>query len=122
MKRIIIIVFFVIVLFICFGVPKYIELNNLSIIDKVNIQCSKDMFFISLREIQPIKDDNGIRYKYVYYKENINDIGNIKTYYYNKYKKNFYYNKIKTITTNCNNTDLIKNEFKIDTKKIKKLG
>ena len=46
-------------------IPKYKELNHLKIIDKITINCDG----VILREVIPSKDNNGIKYKYKYYKE-----------------------------------------------------
>lgn len=60
---------------------KYIELNDLKIIDRITIKCNK----IILREAIPIRDDNGIEYKYKYYK--INNLNSINNNYYTKRAK-----------------------------------
>ena len=60
---------------------KYIELNDLKIIDRITIKCNK----IILREVIPIRDDNGIEYKYKYYK--INNLNSINNNYYTKRAK-----------------------------------
>ena len=93
MKRtlIIIILLFIISLFV--HVPKYIELNDLIIIDKININCSNKT--IIYREIIPYKDNNSISYKYKNYKYSYNEVNK----FFNK--KNIYYQKAKIRFKNC---------------------
>lgn len=86
----IIILLFIISLFI--HIPDYIELNDLIIIDKINIDCSSKT--IKYREIIPYKDNNSISYKYKNYKYSYNEVNK----FFNK--KNIYYKKAK-IKWNC---------------------
>ncbi len=77
MKKTIIlfIIFIVISLFI--KIPKYMELNNIKIIDRVYVYCD----YYKLREVLLDKDD--LIFEYKYYKENkINK----NTYYIDKDK------------------------------------
>ncbi|MBQ9019103.1 MAG: hypothetical protein IJ097_02165 [Bacilli bacterium] len=61
-----IILFIILFIFSLFvKLPKYRELNNLKIIDKLIIKCDK----VILREIVPTRDDNGIEYEYKYHIE-----------------------------------------------------
>lgn len=84
--------------------PKYNELNNIIIIDKITISCNNNQI-IKLREIKPQKESNKISYKYKTYKINTNDINNLNIKLKNKYKKNFYYKKAKIINI-CKNKEL----------------
>ncbi len=93
---------------ILFVVPKYNELNNLTIIDKINIKCYKNQYQIILREKKITKNENGITYKYNYYKNNLYNINNIRKEFKNKYHKNFYYQKIKKYETSCVDKNTIK--------------
>jgi len=74
------IILFLILLIFSFLIkqPKYIELNNLHIIDKITIYCDKTIY----REIIPNKDNNGLKYNYKYH---------------NKLNKNYYTKKAKVI-------------------------
>lgn len=65
MKNTIILFVILFILSLFVKLPKYRELNYLKIIDKVTFYCD----YISLREVIPTKDDNGIEYNYKYYKE-----------------------------------------------------
>jgi hypothetical protein len=60
-----IILFIILFIFSLFvKLPKYRELNDLKIIDKITIYCDKTIY----REIIPTRDDNGIEYNYKYHK------------------------------------------------------
>ena len=120
MKKNLIILLIIILISTFIKIPKYIELNNLTIIDKVKIKCNDNNKTIILREIKPIKTDNGITYKYNYYKNNVEDISKIKKTYEEKYHKKFYYDKVKYLSTNCNDINIIKEKLNINPKKIKK--
>lgn len=111
----------IIILFLIFfiKIPKYRELNNLIIVDKIYITCNNN-YTIYLREIIPIKEDNGITYEYKIYKGNNNNLStalkNIK-----RTNKNIYLNKVKNITTNCNNINKLFNK-KIKKKSLNKIN
>lgn len=81
----IIILLFIISLFV--HIPNYLELNDLIIIDKIDIDCKNKT--INYNEVIPYKDNNGIDYKYKehsYKYENINEFFNMKNIYYKKAK------------------------------------
>ena len=112
MKRIILILLIILELFII-KIPKYEELNNLVIIKEIAVEYSKDKYTIYLKEIIPIKANQGINYKYKIYKETSTSIKKAYNKIVSKTKKKLYLNKAKTLTTNIKNTDKIKNELKI---------
>lgn len=112
MKRIILILLIILELFII-KIPKYEELNNLVIIKEIAVEYSKDKYTIYLKEIIPIKANQGINYKYKIYKETSTSIKKAYNKIVSKTKKKLYLNKVKTLTTNIKNTDKIKNELKI---------
>ena len=60
MKKYILLIFIFIILSIFIKVPKYNELNNIKIIDKVYVYCDS----YKLREILLDKDDLTFEYKY----------------------------------------------------------
>ena len=117
MKRIILILLIILELFII-KIPKYEELNNLVIIKEIAVEYSKDKYTIYLKEIIPIKANQGINYKYKIYKETSTSIKKAYNKIVSKTKKKLYLNKVKTLTTNIKNTDKIKNELKIKPKSI----
>lgn len=83
MKKIILLIIILIpLLFI--KIPKYKELNHLIIIEKIGFDCSNNTIY--LKEIIPLKDDNGIEYKYIIHKYNNNFNSLLKNdkYYLNK--------------------------------------
>lgn len=112
MKRIILILLIILELFII-KIPKYEELNNLVIIKEIAVEYNKDKYTIYLKEIIPIKANQGINYKYKIYKETSTSIKKAYNKIVSKTKKKLYLNKVKTLTTNIKNTDKIKNELKI---------
>ena len=108
MKKVILLIIIIVpLLFI--KIPKYKELNHLIIIEKVGIDCSNDNIY--LKEIIPLKDDNGIEYKYRIYRYNnkLNDLLKDNRYYLNK----------DLLITNCSNYNKYFNKI-IYVKNIKK--
>ena len=63
MKKYILLIIIFIILSIFIKIPKYKELNNIKIIDKVYVYCD----YYKLREVLLDKDD--YNYEYKYYKE-----------------------------------------------------
>lgn len=110
MKKIILIILIIIPL-LMIKIPKYRELNHLKIISSVGIDCINNKVY--LKEIIPIKDDNGIEYKYKLYE--FNDLGKVIK------SKKYYIKKTTKVITNCQ-SNKIPNYFKNITykKKIKK--
>ena len=94
MRKIIIILS---VLLFSLFVPKYVELNNLIIIDKIEIKYT-NKYYVRLREILPIRDNNGINYTYNTYKYTFSDIDEMNKFFYNK--KRFYLDKVKSLYIN----------------------
>ena len=87
MKKTIFIIILLFIISIFIHIPDYLELNNLIIIDKINIDCKNKT--IKYTEIIPYKDNNSINYKYeehTYIYNDINDFYNIKNIYYKKAK------------------------------------
>ena len=119
MKKIIILLLVFLFIGLLFNIPKYNELNNIVIIDKIKIDCSNDIDIL-LREVNPVKTDNGITYNYTYYKNNIKNINMFKSSFTNKYHKSFYYNKVKILESNCNDIDRITSSINVKPNKIKK--
>ena len=90
MKKIIIIT---IILFWYFFIPKYNELNNIILIDKITIKHIGNKYNIILREKYLTKEENNLKYKYKYYYDTIENINNINKLY----NKKFYLKKAKYI-------------------------
>ena len=94
-------------------IPEYNELNNLAIIDRIYISCNNN-YNVKLREIIPIKDNNGIKYEYKYYKGNGNNIYSIIKNIDEKTKKKLFYKHVENIYSKCINKkeilDILKNK------------
>ena len=99
-------------------IPNYVELNNLAIIENIEVECLNNSYKIRLKEIIPIKDDNGIEYDNKYYEEEGKSLKQIKKLFKDKNNKKIYYQRIKSIKTNCKTTDSIKKTFDINPKTI----
>lgn len=117
MKKKILILLIIIELFII-KIPKYEELNNLAIIKEIAIEYKENKYTIYLKEIIPIKDNQGINYKYKIYKETSSTIKKAYNKIKNKTKKKIYLNKVQKLKTNIKNTNKIKNELQIKPKSI----
>ena len=90
MKKIIMIT---IILIGYFFIPKYNELNNIILIDKITIKHIDNKYNIVLREKYLTKEENNLKYKYKYYYDTIENINNINKLY----NKKFYLKKAKYI-------------------------
>lgn len=78
MKRYIILII-ILFLSIFVKIPRYIELNDLKIIESIN--CDKDYYY--LKEIIPIRNNNGIEYE-----KKIHKVKDIDDKYFIKYAVN----------------------------------
>ena len=67
MKKYLILIIILIIISLFIKIPKYRELNNIKIIDKIYVYCD----YYKLREILLDKDDYNYEYKY-YNEKNIN--------------------------------------------------
>ena len=115
MKKILVSTFLLIILFIYF-VPKYNELNNIMIIDKVKVIKDNNTYNITFREVIPKRNNNGIIYTYKYQAKFNNINKAIKKKKKNTNKK-LYLSKVKSLITNIN-SDLIINTYHIKPKNI----
>ena len=93
MKKTIIIIILLFIISLFIHIPNYIELNNLIIIDKINIDCKNKT--INYSEVIPYKDNNTINYKYKEYTYKYNNIDEFFK------MKNIYYKKAKINKNNC---------------------
>ena len=99
MKKYLFIILLIILSFFI-KIPKYIELNDLKIIEKVYFDCDKDIYYLT--EVIPIRDDNGIEYNRKKYKLKYNDITN-----------KYFLRDVKKISSNCLDEKEIKKQLKI---------
>lgn len=112
MKKYILMFIFVFILSFFIKIPKYVELNEIKIIKKIEVNCI-NKYSILLVEIEPIKKDNGISYKYKkYHKIGNNFINTIKSIEKSN-KKYFYYKSAKLKINGCKNKKEIENYFSI---------
>ncbi|MBO5120913.1 MAG: hypothetical protein J6C28_04450 [Bacilli bacterium] len=115
MKKIILIILIVLELSII-KIPSYKELNNLAIIEEIKVIKENNKYTITLKEIIPIKENDGINYKYKYYKESSNSITDTINKLNNQTKKKLYLKKAKSLTTNIINSNNIIKELDIKPK------
>ena len=115
MKKYILITLLIITLF-SIKIPKYVELNDLMIIDDIGIDCT-DKYTLYFREIVPRRDDNGLEYNYKIHKTTSNNLNNAYEEMLKKNKK-IYLKDINRIITNCKK-DKISKFFNIKIDKIK---
>ena len=100
MKRTSIIVGILILLKLVLPLKPYVELNNLKIVEKIEVNCKKEYQITYIEKI-PKKEDNGIEYEKKKYqisskslKEGLKEI---------EKKKHFYIKEAKIEIRNCNN-------------------
>ena len=117
MKKLLLIAIIVLELSII-PIPQYKELNNLAIIEDIKVIKTRNKYTITLKEIIPIKENNGINYKYKYYQDSSNTIKDAIYKLNNKTKKKLYLKKVKSLTTNIINSNNIIKELDIKPKTI----
>lgn len=104
MKKIWIILLFIIGIIIYNLNPPYKELNQIKIIKKVIIKCENKSYKIELIEVIPTRKDNDIQYKKEKHTIYANHIEEIKE----KLNNNNYYYPKKNIESNCLSKEKIK--------------
>lgn len=115
-KLIIFSVFVIISLFL--PIPSYVELNDLAIIYGVGVSCEQEEVNLYLKEVIPVKAEQGIEYQYHYYQSSGKDIQLSYEKLNSKIKKKLYLNKAKFLVTNCKTTESIINELRLKDVKI----
>lgn len=101
-----------------FKIPKYVELNDLAIIQGVGYSCHDGNKILYLKEIIPIKGDAGLEYQYEYYQEQGEKFNNLVQKTENHTKKKIYLSKVKFVVTNCDISKDVEEELKKDDIKI----
>lgn len=101
-----------------FKIPKYVELNDLAIIQGVGYSCHDGNKILYLKEIIPIKGDAGLEYQYEYYQEQGEKFNNLVQKIENHTKKKIYLSKVKFVVTNCNISKDVEEELKKENIKI----
>lgn len=117
MKKYILIIIIIIEL-VTFKIPPYIELNNLAIIEEITVEKENNHYTLTLKETIPIKDDQGINYKYKYYTKTAKTIKKAYNYLQNSTKKKLYLNKTKSLITNMTSSRKILESLDIKPKTI----
>lgn len=100
-----ILIFILIICSYFFNIPEYVELNDLAIIESIGISYKNDKFNIIFKEVIPIKEENGIKYEYKYYKAKDNSFDGAITKIKKQTKKKFYLKRVKLLVTNSINND-----------------
>lgn len=85
---------------ITINIPKYVELNNLAIIEEIAVEKKNNHYTLILKETIPIKDDQGINYKYKYYEKKAPTVEKAYKYLINSTKKKLYLKRTKSLITN----------------------
>ena len=118
MKKIIYIVIFTAFILSFFIKDKYIELNNLVIVEGIGLECSDEEYNIYLKEIIPVKDDSGIEYEYKYYNVKSDELNKSYSMFDEKISKEIYYDNTKYVITNCTSTKKLIYTYNINPKYI----
>ena len=101
-----------------FKIPKYVELNDLAIIQGVGYSCHDGNKILYLKEIIPIKGEAGLEYQYEYYQEQGEKFNNLVQKIEEHTKKKIYLSKVKFVVTNCDISKDVEEELKKDDIKI----
>ena len=97
-----------------FKIPKYVELNDLAIIQGVGYSCHDGNKTLYLKEIIPIKGEA----QYEYYQEQGEKFNNLVQKIENHTKKKIYLSKVKFVVTNCDISKDVEEELKKEDIKI----
>lgn len=103
MKKIILIILLLIELLII-NIPPYVELNNLAIIEEIGVIKENNQYTLILKEVIPIKDNQGIKYQYKYYQESSTTLINAYENLKEDTKKKLYLKKAKSLITNISSS------------------
>ena len=117
MKRAILFIV-LIILSLFLHIPDYVELNDLAIIEGIGISYENNHYTIYLKELIPVKDDQGIKYQYRYYYDNGDSVLDAYQKIALKAKKKIYLDKIKFMITNLETSEELKKELNIHCKKV----
>ena len=118
MKKIIYVVVFTAFILSFFIKDKYIELNNLVIVEGIGVECSDGEYNIYLKEIIPVKDDSGIEYEYKFYNVKSDELNKSYTMLDEKISKKIYYDNTRYVITNCTSTNKLIYTYNINPKYI----
>lgn len=99
-------------------IPKYVELNDLAIIEEIFVEEKSNQYTLVLKEIIPLKDNQGISYKYTYHQATSSSLEKALQQIKNNTKKKLYLTKTKSLITNVKSTSKILNTLQIKPKTI----
>ena len=113
MKKIIVLVVLIITFGFIIKIPEYHELNDLAIIQGVGVEYENNSYTVYMKEVIPVRSDMGIDYEFKYYEGESSDLEKAVERVQDKTKKKLYYNKVKFLVTDIENSDYIKDVLKI---------
>lgn len=113
MKKVIILVVLIITFGFIIKIPEYHELNDIAIIQGVGVEYKNNSYVIYMKEVVPVRSELGIDYKFKYYEGESTDLEKAVERVQDKTKKKLYYNKVKFLVTDIENSDYIKDVLKI---------
>ena len=113
MKKIIVLVVLIIMFAFIIKIPEYHELNDLAIIQGVGVEYKNHSYTVYMKEVIPVRSDMGIDYEFKYYEGESSDLEKAIERVQDKTKKKLYYNKVKFLVTDIENSDYIKEVLKI---------
>lgn len=113
MKKIIVLVVLIIMFGFIIKIPEYHELNDLAIIQGVGVEHKNHSYIVYMKEVIPVRSDMGIDYEFKYYEGESSDLEKAIERVQDKTKKKLYYNKVKFLVTDIENSDYIKEVLKI---------
>lgn len=116
MKKILLFSIILIIIFIYF-VPKYNELNNITIIDSIGVKKENNYYKVYFREVIPTKVENGLKYTYKIHSIKTNKLKDSISLIEKKHNKKLYLNKVKSLITNYS-SEYIKIKLNINPKYI----
>lgn len=117
MKKILIIILILIGAYL-FKVPEYRELNDIAIIEGIAVDYDGNNYKLYLREVIPIKGDQGIDYEYKYYEGVSSSLEDSYEEVLSNTKKKLYLKRCKFLVTNMYSSDDIIDIFNIKPKTI----
>lgn len=100
-------------------VPKYVELNNLILVDGIGVSCRNESYTLFIKEIIPTKKETGIIYSYKIYEDTNSNINKAYKNIEKKVNKKIYSKEARYIITDCDKSDKIIKYFNINPKYIK---
>lgn len=117
MKRIILLIILIGIAFLL-PIPGYRELNDLAIIEGVGLDYYEGDYTVYLKEVIPVKSEQGISYEYQYYKAEGDSFDEAFNRLNKKTKKKLYLKKAKFLVVNTVTSDKVINSLNVKFKHI----